>query len=181
MVEILQLMVEIQEFVIGLEFSGRSLFHDERENYMYYTSLQTFRTNVLFLQTNLPLCNKRILVAVKACTSAIGQGIRGMPGVTPLETMALMAAFYRRMAKDRELGFFTASFTPMKYQTDVQELIKDIGRHAAPVSGSRYGKITVNFLNPNNLDTPKNFILQFEQCGFIYIVMDPKALTLHYG
>ena len=82
----------------------------------------------------MPVCNKRVLVAVKACTSAIGQGIRGMPSVTPLETMALMAAFYRRMAKDRELGFFTASFTPMKYQSEVPDLIRDIGRHAAPVS-----------------------------------------------
>lgn len=84
-------------------------------------------------QKNLPPFNKRVLVAVKAATSAIGQGIRGMPSVTPLETMALMSAFYRRMAKEHEFGFFTASFTPMKYHTDVQDLIKEIGRHAAPV------------------------------------------------
>ena len=87
----------------------------------------------LLFQKNLPTCSKRVLVAVKACTSAIGQGIRGMPAVTPLETMALMAAFYKRMAKERELGFFTASFMPMKYHSEIPDLIKEIGRHAAPV------------------------------------------------
>lgn len=85
------------------------------------------------IEKNLPTCSKRVLVAVKACTSAIGQGIRGMPAVTPLETMALMAAFYKRMAKERELGFFTASFMPMKYHSEIPDLIKEIGRHAAPV------------------------------------------------
>ena len=89
---------------------------------------------IFFFQKNLPCSNKRFLIAVKACTSTIGQGIRGMPSVLPLETMALVAAFYKKVEKERELGFFTASFTPMKYHSEVQELIKEIGHNAAPVS-----------------------------------------------
>ena len=54
--------------------------------------------------------------------------------MSPLEVMALLAAFYKRAEKERELGFFTASFTPMKYSSEVQELIREIGHNAAPVS-----------------------------------------------
>lgn len=66
--------------------------------------------------------------------SELGKGIRGSPSISALEVMALMALFYRKKEKSAELGFFTASLTPMKFPSEMEDIISEIGQKAAPVS-----------------------------------------------
>ena len=73
------------------------------------------------------------MIAVKASLSEMCKGIRGSPSVSAIEVMAMMATFYKKKEKSAELGFFTASLTPMTYPSEMENIIQEIGQKAAPV------------------------------------------------
>lgn len=91
---------------------------------------QAFKVAV---EKNLPTTGKRYLIAVKASVSELGKGIRGCPSITSLEVMALVALFYKKKEKSADLGFFTASLTPMKFANEMEDIISEIDQKAAPV------------------------------------------------
>lgn len=89
----------------------------------------------LYSQNNLKSLGKRWLLAVKATASEFQNGIRGIPSLSALEVMAMMAMLLKkREEKSVELGFFMASLTPMKYPSELDGLIQEIGHMAVPVS-----------------------------------------------
>lgn len=71
---------------------------------------------------------------MKATVCELGKGIRGAPSISALEVMALMALFYKKKESTADLGFFTASLTPMKFPCELEDIIQEIGQMAAPVS-----------------------------------------------
>ena len=86
------------------------------------------------MQNNLPSADKRWLLAVKASASEFQSSIRGIPELSALEVMALSAmVLNKRKEKSVDLGFFMASLTTMKFPSELEDLIQEIGQMAVPV------------------------------------------------
>ncbi|KAH3799525.1 RNA-binding protein RO60-like isoform X2 [Dreissena polymorpha] len=84
------------------------------------------------VEKNTSTTGKSYLLAVKTAGSEFQKGIRGTPSISALEVMSLMATILKNKERNVDLGFFTATLSPMKFPSELDNIIEEIYSRAVP-------------------------------------------------